>query len=197
MSLILVSEARARGIALPADDLVAQDIIDEQEAWLAQRIGLLTGSRTQTFYVGIGWTHGKLGLARYTDAVTLVDGGTAVDSDHFRLVDRGSAVHHTYSAASQWWSGPYVEATYEPNDEDVVRKALFDLVALAVQPVTPYESETIGAYSYSKGTGPVSPAAQKAAIVSSLLPKHDPNITIQSRRVAVNDPVINRAEPWI
>jgi len=76
--MITLVEARDRGIELPADDVVAQDIIDEQEAWLARRIGPLEGPRTETFYVGVAATYGKLGLRRYTDLVTIVDGGYTV-----------------------------------------------------------------------------------------------------------------------
>jgi hypothetical protein len=196
VSLISVAQARSRGIALPADDDVAQDIIDEQEAWLARRIGLLTGSRTETFYVGVGETRGKLGLARYTDDVTLTDGNVAVDADTIRLVDRGAGVVRAYAAATRWWTGPYVAATYEPNDQLLVESALYDLVALKLQPVTGFTSEQMGAYSYQKGTGATSLEGQRRAIAASLLPKHDQAVTLRGpRRLGWTDPVINRPEP--
>jgi hypothetical protein len=197
MSLLTLEDARLRGAALPADDGVAQDIIDEQEAWFARRIGLLVGERDVTFYVGIGRTTGKLALPRFTDAVDLTDGGVAVDPDHVRLVDNGSAVHHTYSAASQVWAGPYVVATFTPNDEDEVRSAVFGLVSLAAQPIGPYESEQIGAYSYRRGgaSGTLSMSAQKAQLVASLTPVHDSETTLHAnRRLGRGDPVINRPE---
>ncbi len=195
MSLITLEEARARGVALPADDTAAQDVIDEQEAWLARRIGLLVGERTETFYVALSATSGKLGLARFTDSVDVTDGGVAVDPDLLRLIDRGSAIVYAYAAARRWWTGPYVAATYTPNDETEVRGALFSLFALAVQPVNGYQSEQIGSYSYQRGTGSTSAAAARGVIVASLLPKHDPALTLESRfRVLPSDPVINRPE---
>lgn len=196
MSQITVAQARARGIALPSDSAAAQAVIDEQEAWLARRIGQLVGSRTERFYVGPDETRGKLGLARYTDSVTITDGGSALATDQYRLVDRGSSVVKVYEAASRWWTGPYVLVTYTPNDETLVESVLYDLVALAAQPATPYESEQIGSYSYRRGTGTASIAGQRAALISQLLPKHDATLTLRGpRRLASIDPVINRAEP--
>jgi len=198
--VITLFEARARGIsALPVDDTAAQQILDEQEAWLARRIGPLEDERTETFYVGLRVTHGKLGLARYTAEVELTDGGTAVDEADFRLIDNGSAVIQTFTRTRRWWKGPYVTATYEPNDDDEVRRALFDLVALAAAPVGPYNSESIGDYSYSHGLpGTQTDAQIRAALVSSLLPKRDAALTISavSRRLGYGDPVVNRTEAW-
>lgn len=196
MSVILLEEARARGIALPADDGVAQDIIDEQEAWLARQLrGPLEGSRTETFHVGYARTTGKLALARYTDAVTLTDGGAAVASDKFRLIDNGSAIERLETGPSLWWTGPYVVAVYEPNDEDEVRRVLFDLVALAATPAEAHTSEQIGAYSYSGG-GVGNRFASRAVLAASLIPKRDPLVSLVavSRRLDIEDPVINRAE---
>lgn len=203
MSLVSVSEARARGIPLPVDDAALQDVIDEQEAWLARRIGPLTGARTEKFYVGIGVTQGRLGLRRYTDAVTVVDAGATVDPTHYRLVDRGSSVILTYTATSWWWFGPYVEVTYTPNDLDEVRYAVFQLTSLAALLPTPFESETVGSYSYSRGRGVVAPGARRGAIASSVLPRRDGLVILPVGRGAdpgapytsVGDPLINRREP--
>lgn len=190
--MITVAEARARGIGLPADEDAAQDIIDGEESWLVRKIGPLDGPRTETFYVGLAVTRGKLGLRRYTDAVTVTDGGVAVTN--FRLVDDGSAIIHIYAAASQWWTGPYVLATSTPTDEDEVRKALFALVAIAAEPQGSMDSESIGDYSYSRGAQ--TPAQLRASIVASLLPKRDAAYTIHSNRhLGLGDPVINRPEP--
>jgi hypothetical protein len=197
--VITVEEARARGIlSLPVLDVTAQQIVDEQEAWLARRIGPLEGERTETFYVGQLMTHGKLGLRRYTDEVDLTDGTVVVDEDDFRLVDNGSAVVRSHTAIRRWWSGPYVSAMYNPNDYNEVRRILFDLVSLAAAPVGPYNSESIGDYSYSHGLpGSQTDAQTRAALVSALLPKRDAAFTISavSRSLRYGDPVINRAEP--
>lgn len=196
--MITLAEARARGIELPSDDAVAQDIIDEQESWLARRIGPLEGSRTETFYVGSGATHGKLALRRYTDAVAVTDAGAAVNTGHYRLIDDGSAIVRNYSSPSNWWTGPYVAVTYEPSDADEVRRVLYLLLAMAVDPhaETPFNSEQIGAYSYSRGQGSAGSAGQRAALAESLLPKRDPVLTVQavSRPLGWGDPVINRPE---
>jgi hypothetical protein len=196
--------ARERGVALPTDDAVAQDIIDEWEAWLARRIGPLEGSRTETFYVGISATYGKLGLRRYTSSVAVTDGGVMVDTDHYRLVDNGGSVVRKYESPSQWWTGPYVAATYTPNDEAEVRRVLLTLLKMAVDPHadSPYNSEQIGQYSYSKGgsQGAANVAGQRAALASSLLPKRDPMTTIilsSGRGLLPDDPVINRAEAQV
>jgi hypothetical protein len=197
--VITVNEARARGIlSLPTVDATAQQIIDEQEAWLARRIGPLGGERTETFYVGVSSTHGKLALARYTDEVDLTDAGVTVDSDDFLLIDKGSAVTRAHHFGQRWWRGPYVTATYEPNDANEVRRVLFDLVSLAAAPVGPYNSESIGDYSYSHGLpGSQTDAQTRAALVSALLPKRDAALTISAvgRRLRYGDPVIN-AEVW-
>jgi hypothetical protein len=197
VSVVTPGECRDRGIPLPADDLVAQDIIDEQEAWLARRLGLLVGERTETFPVGLGGTSAKLGLARPTDSVDVVDGSATLDASRTRLVDHGSALILADVQLTPWWAGPYVAVTYEPSDELEVRKAIFDLVGLAATPLEKHTSEQIGAYSYSGG-GAQGIAAARGVIVSSLLPKRDPLavLTAVSRRVHADDPVINRAEPW-
>lgn len=194
-TVINLDDARARGIDLPVDDGVAQDILDEQEAWLIREIGALTGSRTERFYVGYD-ASGKIGLTRYTDSVTLTDGGVSVDTDYFRLIDRGAAVYRTTTAPSRFWTGPYIDATYTPNDEDVVRSSLYDLVALAAEPASRYNSERIGDYSYSRNRD--STAAQRAAIVARILPKRDSltSVYIAPRRLVTEDPVVNRPEVW-
>lgn len=198
MSLVTIAQCRARGIALPADEVAAQDVIDEQEAYLARKIGPLTGLRTETFYVGLSATHGKLGLARYADEVVLTDGGSAVTTTHYRLIDNGAAVVRTDVAPSRWWVGPYVVAVYEPNDETAVRGVLFDLIALKAQPTGSYQSERIGDYGYTRSLpGGQTPESIRAGLASSLLPKRDQLATLYavSRRVDYADPVINRAEP--
>jgi hypothetical protein len=197
MSTVLVlADARARGVSLPADDDVAQDILDEVEAWLAARIGPLTGSRTETFYVGVAVTDGRLALRRTTDSVTLTDAGAVVSTNDYRLMPLSADIIRRYAAPSRLWMGPYVEATYTPNDEARIRGALYDLVAVAAAPAGPYVSEQMGAYSYNRGSV-TSALASKAAIADALLPKRDQFIVIHavSRQLVADDPLINRAEP--
>lgn len=195
MTLPLLGDYRARSIALPSDDVVAQDIIDKEVAWLARKLGgPLEGSRTESFHVGYTRTAGKLSFRRFTDAVTLVDGVNTVPTSQYRLIDQGSAVERT-EPNLPWWTGPYVAATYTPNDLSEIERALYDLVALSVTPVELHSSEQIGAYSYSGG-GTGNRAAARAVIVASLKPKRDPLVSLVavSRKLDIEDPVINRAE---
>lgn len=194
--MITLGEARARGISLPADDDVAQDIIDEQESWLARKLrGPLEGSRTETFHVGYARQTGKLALARYTAAVTVTDGAAGLAPDQFRLVDAGSAIERLETGSSLYWTGPYVAVVYTPSDEDEVRRVLFDLVALYATPASDKQAEQMGAYSYSGG-GVGNRTAARAVLAAGLIPKRDPLVSMVavSRRLAIEDPVINRAE---
>lgn len=169
MSVISVSEARLRGIALPSDDDAAQSIIDEQESWLSARIGALTGSRTETFTVG--WSFdGTVHLSRYTDTATVTDGAVSLTLDVGYRLDRRSIVTRLVGGYDVCWFGPTVGVTYTP-DEDDVRRVLFDLVGLSAAPAGPYESEQIGAYSYRRSAqGSLSVPSQRAALASSLVP---------------------------
>jgi len=179
--VVNLADARARGINLPDDDNVAQDILDEQEAWLEQRIGLLAGERTETFYVGLSDTRGALYLRRYADPedYEVIDAGTDVDPDHTRLIDDNSTVQRTYAALSRYWTGPYVTVTYTPTDEVAVRSLLYTLVAMSAEPMTPYESEQIGSYSYRRGKGSLT--GSRAALAMSVLPKRSPVLTVETR----------------
>jgi hypothetical protein len=199
--VITVEEARARGIALPADEDAAQAIVDEQEAWLARRIGPLDEEITETFYVGVVRTSTKLGLRRYTDAVVVTDGGVLVDEDELALLDNGSSVGHVYGTSLPLlaWRGPYVSVVYTPTDELEVRRALYGLLSLETDPLgSELESETLGDYSYTRGGRAVTPAATRAALVSEILPKRDQALSVLvavSRRLGPWDPVINAPEP--
>jgi len=214
-TVVNLSGARARVAGLPADDAVAQDLLDEQEAWLARRIGQLIGARTETFYVGGGASfagayfsdtphrsRGKLGLRRYTSAATVTDGGAAVDADQFTLIDNGSAIVRSAVSPASWWNGPYVAATYTPSDEIEVRAALYELLKIEVDAAehsAGLQSEQLGDYAYTRGAVGIdnSRTGRKAVIVSSLLPKRESLVNLAiSRSLAVGDPVINRAEPY-
>lgn len=203
-TLLVLADARKRGIPLPADDAVAQDILDETEAELARYLGgPLTGSRTETFYVG-NTSFGKLSLQRYTDAVTVTDNGQAVDAAHFRLIDRGSAIARHYTAPSWWWTGQYVAVTYEPNDELEVTAVAYRLLALSATPATAVgalKREQIGDYEYELGDAAATPQAASAsrkALASSVLPKRDALYNLRSTRQDYPDPFrrteINAAE---
>lgn len=178
-TLLVLADARTRGISLPADDTVAQALLDEAEAWLARYLGgPITGSRTEVFFTGLA-AFGKLSLARYTDAVTILDNGQAVASGQYRLIDRGSAIARDYTAASWWWTGPYVEVTYEPNDELEATSVLYQMLALTASPAAAagaLKSERIGDYEYELGDAAATPQAATAgrrALARTLVPQRD------------------------
>lgn len=107
-----------------------QGVIDREEAWLARRIGPLTGERTQRMWPPAGDT-GPLWLQRATEVVVVESGGVTVDA---LLI--GDARVELRSGA---WYGP-VDATYTPTDEPEVARVLIELVRMAVT-ASPYVSE--------------------------------------------------------
>lgn len=165
MSLLTFAEASAL-ISTGLGDAALQGVIDREEAWLARRIGALSGSRTQTFHVRAADADDPLHLRRPTSAVTVTDNGVATTA--IRLLRDGSAVESTAGT----WTGP-VAVTYTPNDADEVRRVIVELIRLAVS-ASPYESEDIGDYSYSRGGFDRSPDAQRQALVRDLIPRRGP-----------------------
>lgn len=215
--------AAARGITLPTDSTVADEVMEETEAWLRQRIGPLIDERTERFYVGlqsIFAPNGHLGLRRFvdpdgydiTDGLTGATGqlGQAVAADTVRLIESRATLVRTYVAPQFWWIGPYVDVTYTPNDLAQVRSALYELLALngggagsTSWTTGGLESERIGEYQYknalasssASGVPGTSIDSRRAIIVSGLLPVRDELVTLYAKRnLFPIDPVINRAE---
>lgn len=179
MSLIVLADARKRVPSLPSDDAAAQAIIDEQEAWLARRLGgPLTGERTETFCT-LGAT-GKLSLARFTSEVVVVDNGVTIPTASIRLLDRGSAIVIGADIADRWWTGPYVDVTYEPNDKAEVKRVLYQLIAWEADPPTVLQGERIGSYSYTQATSltGIKPQYARAALIGDIAPRRDPLTSI-------------------
>lgn len=207
MSLIVLADARKRVPSLPSDAVAAQSIIDEQEAWLARRLGgPLIGERTETFWVGGGQNRyrpelntGKLSLSRFTDAVAVEDDGAAVDDASIRLIDRGSAIILGADVLSRWWTGPYVAVTYSPNDTTEVKRVLYQLIAWEADPPTVLQGERIGSYSYTQATSltGIKPTYARASLAGELVPKRDPLTSIVSmpRYVGRETFVVNLPEP--
>lgn len=133
--VLSVEEARAL-VTTSLSDASLEDVIVREEAFLRRRIGPLTGLRTETFVSSIG--DETLELYRRTGSVVVVDDvGDVTD-----LALRGwSDVVRT---SGSWNGAPIV--TYEPSDEDEIRKALIDLVRLAVTE-SGYAQEAAGGYS--------------------------------------------------
>lgn len=120
MSLIDPADVEARQhTGLDPDTL--QTVIDQQEAWLARRIGQLVGERSVTYTPGPG----PLFLSRPTDAVAIANAGGTLDPSQYVLSGE------TRIDSTVGWGGP-VTITYTPIDEQEVRQAAFQLVQLAV-----------------------------------------------------------------
>lgn len=145
MSLVVLADAQDR-----AGESVTQDMIDEEEAWLAVQVGPLTGERTETYYLPsrLAGTVDALYLSRRTDAVDAFtsDGSALTD---YRLVS-GYIVERNFDA-DESWDDPLV-VTYTPNDEDVVKGVIYDLLTFRSLP-TNLQSIRIGAYSETFATG--------------------------------------------
>lgn len=175
-----VEDVRALVPSALTDEQLAT-VISREEAWLARRIGVLAGPRTQTFHIrsatagmvidpgawtaNVGVTSdrmGPLGLGRPTGAVTVTDGGVAVDAADVRLLRGGTAVER----ASGGWTGPTVAVAYTPDDAEEVRRAVIELVRLTTTE-SGYASERIGEYSYTRGAG--GSGSLREALVRSLV----------------------------
>ncbi|HEY8819053.1 MAG TPA: hypothetical protein VIM25_09565, partial [Candidatus Limnocylindrales bacterium] len=174
-------------------DLDLQTILDREEAWLADRVGPLSGERTQTFYLPAereqfyiepsGYAldrprlpypymirdvdaEGPLILFRQADTVSLAtDGGATVTT---RLLRLGWMVEKTTGP----WLGPSMAVTYTPTDAGSVAKVVIELVRLTVNE-TGFIQERIGDYMYSRRAGLIEPVAAnevaRQALVRSLL----------------------------
>lgn len=145
MSLVLLADAQAR-----SGDSVTQAMIDEEEEWLASKIGPLTGERTETFFLPahISGTIDGLYLSRRTDAVTAFTGdGTALTQ--YELLD-GYIIERN-SDATDSWDDPLI-VTYTPNDTNIVKGVIYDLLTYRTLPSN-LQSVRIGAYSETYATG--------------------------------------------
>lgn len=162
MSLVVLADAQDR-----AGESVTQDMIDEEEAWLASQIGPLTGEVTETFYLPtkLTGTVDALYLSRRTDAVTsFASDGTALTE--YRLVEN-YIVEREYDATESW-DDPLI-VTYTPNDADLVTGVIYDLLTFRSLP-TNLQSVRIGAYSETYATGAQGGAgAVKKALVGKIL----------------------------
>jgi hypothetical protein len=151
MSLTTVLDVRALvETAIGDDDL--QDVIDREEARLARRIGPLTGERTVV--IPRPPYNQPIRLYRAATAATVEDNGTEVDvTVHGGYIYRGA---DTYTPLT-YWVGP-VSLTYTPDDELEVRAGVIEMVRAALT-ASPYQSESIDGYSYTRASGGFSLAA--------------------------------------
>lgn len=161
MSLVTLSDAQDR-----AGASVTQDMIDEEEAWLAVRVGPLIGERTETFFLPAR-QHGiidALYLSRRTDAVDdFTADGTSLTE--YNLLD-GYIVEKTRTA-SDAWVDPLV-VTYTPNDEEILKGVIYDLLTYRTLPSN-LQSVRIGAYSETYATGGGGTSIVKRSLLGRVL----------------------------
>lgn len=118
-----------------------EDVIAREEAWLARKIGPLTGMRTVTLRPDLA--SGPLTLRRPAASVlvTMGEGGlveATLGSDGLTILP----------PSLTRWVNPVV-VTFTPTDEAEVKRAVIDLVRLAVT-TSPYSQEGSEGHSYSR-----------------------------------------------
>lgn len=165
MSLVQVTDLQAAGVGVGMDENALQDAIDEEEAWLARRIGPLVGERTQRFALAYLRPQGsEVILQRPTDEVVMEQAGTTLTTTELRADQRTVA----YLPEGTRYTG-VLEATYTPNDELEVRRAVKELVSLQLGQVEAggLQMEQMGTYMYQRAAG--STARTRHAILRSLM----------------------------
>lgn len=165
MSFLTIAQARAAGLGLELSDTDLQDAIDEEEAWLAGKIGPLVGERTQLLPLAyLAPRSSEIRLKRPTDAVEVEQDGVALaevavrpDGWHLAALPEGTRYRGVLAI------------TYTPTDELQVRRALKQLLGLTLsaQQAGGLTGETIGTYSYQRSAG--TSARVRKAIVRDLL----------------------------
>ena len=170
VTVVTVAQVKAV-VSTDMSDADLEDVIAREEAWLARRIGPLAGEREQTCYLIDSDLDMPLYLTRPVDEVTVTDYDVELDPALVRLLANGTMVER----ADRGWEGPIVVLTFTPNDELEVQRAVIELVRISVS-TTPFESERIGEYSYSRGAGTAArtPALLREEIVRELLPLRGP-----------------------
>ena len=173
-SLTSIAEVRAL-VRSRLSDADLQVVIDREEAWLAGRVGPLTGERTDTFTPGLGDT--PLYLRRRAESVVLTDASRTLAASEFLFTPSTGQIRRIWTPdltnEPPWrqlylgWQGT-VTATYTPADEADVKRAVIELVRLATGE-TGYDSETIGDYSYTRGAS--AGRLNRAGLARSILVK--------------------------
>lgn len=161
MSLLTLEAARAAGLGGSLGDVALQAAIDQEEAWLARRIGPLTGERTEFFpYPYSRPTSNQIRLRRPTD-----DTFEATETDlNAVVVDVRAFLEVRHLGWRLGWltrgdhlsvSEGALDVTYTPTDELEVIRALQQLLGLTLSSVAAggYQSEIMGSYSYTRAAG--------------------------------------------
>lgn len=161
MSLVSVEEVEARfSTGLETDAL--QVVVDQQEAWLARKIGALIGERDVVYrpskYAG------PIFLPRTGTIATIDVDGTEIDETTYTV--SGTRIDRLNPTR---WDG-VVTVTFTPDDQDDVKHAIISLVRLVVTD-SPFSSESGEGHSYTRMA---SYLRQRAQIARALLPNRGP-----------------------
>lgn len=196
MSLVSLSDAQDR-----AGDSVTQDQIDEAEEDLERLIGPLVGERSETFLFSERFhtwrTVDGLYLQRYTDSVSLTHNGDALtEGTDFRLLSH-SIVERIHNSSTAWTMD--MVATYEPNDEEIVRSVIYDLLTYRQTPAG-LQSIRIGAYSetfFPSATAANNVDTVMGAMLRKILPAAGLGLTspfrlasVRRDRTLITEPVV-------
>lgn len=160
-SLVTLDEVRAV-VETSLGDVDLGAVIDREEAWLATRIGALSGERTVTYWPGVlDWrpvperersdvflpgTDGPLFLSRRTTSVVVTDAGVSVAAADLRFVPDSGLIRRLRG----YWAGP-VTVAFSPADTAEVKRVVIELVRGTLSE-TGHDAESIGDYSYTRGT---------------------------------------------
>lgn len=175
MSLLDLEDTQSR-----VGSSITQDQIDEAEDWLARQpnMGPLIGERTESFFLSEVrplWYHAMrdidgIWLSRRTDSVILTS--TTNDDDTLLVRDTDYRLYNGLFIEripnSETW-GDTLTATYTPNDEEIVRSALYDVLSYAQTP-SGIQSIRIGQYSETYFPGGSESSQVLGPIVSRVLP---------------------------
>ncbi len=143
MSLTSIAEVRALVSSRLSDaDLAA--VITREEAWLANRVGVLSGVRTDTFRPDPG--DAPIYLRRRAASVIVTDGGATLVADADYLFTPSTGMIRRLHRA--WRS--VVTVAYTPTDESAVKRVVIELVRGTVGE-TGMDAESLGDYSYTRG----------------------------------------------
>lgn len=178
MSIVTIDAVKA--VMSPGvKDTALQTVIDREEAWLANDpvvgIGPLTGSRIQTLWVTAG-DDSPLLLARPTAALAKVVDG-AVQLGPGAVVLTGPARIERVNGA---WRGPLLAITYTPTDVAAVKRAVIELVQLALT-TSGYQQESSEGHQYTRDMGGM--RRQREDVARSLDP-HQGLMTMRLRHSA-------------
>jgi hypothetical protein len=155
VSFVSIAEVRAL-IKSRLSDSDLQDVIDREEAWLAGKVGTLTGERTETYRPSPG--DQPVYLQRRAESVVVTDDGVTLVADTDYLFTPSTGMIRRVSwvePVPPWrqqplaWRG-VVTVTSTPSDGAAVERAIIELIRGTVGE-TGLDSETIGDYSYTRG----------------------------------------------